>query len=106
MTTTYTPVPDVSALLAYMNLDANNYDTDDAQAALNAAVEVQASLCVVEPYTEALAQAVLRRAAAILTAKGAPLGQVDSGAFGSFPLIRYDAVTDRLEADYRRGPLA
>jgi hypothetical protein len=96
----------VAALLAYMNLDAQNYDTAEAQEALDAALEVQASLCVVEPYTQALAQACLRRAAAILTAKGAPLGQVDSGAFGTMPLIRYDAVTERLEADYRKGPLA
>ena len=106
MTTAYVPVPDVAALLAYLQLDESNYDPADAQDALDAAIEVQASLCEVEPYTAALAQACLRRAAAFLTAKGAPLGQVDAGAFGSMPLIRYDAVTERLEAHYRKGPFA
>ena len=106
MTTAYVGQPDVAALLAYLQLDENNYDTADAQDALDAALEVQASLCVVDPYTTALAQAALRRAAALLTAKGAPLGQVDSGAFGSMPLIRYDAMIERLEAHYRKGPFA
>ena len=57
MTTAYVGQPDVAALLAYMQLDENNYDTADAQDALDAALEVQASLCVVDPYTTALAQA-------------------------------------------------
>ena len=103
---TYTPAPTVADLLAYTQLDGANYDTDQAERALAAAMDVQASQCVVEPYTEALFEAALRRAASILAGRGAPLGQLDSGPFGSTPLIRFDAHIERLEADYRLGHFA
>lgn len=106
MTTTYTPVPDVSDLLAYLSLTGANYDTAQAQAALDAAVETQAQVCVVEPFTAALAEAVLRRAQAILTARGAPLGQIDTGDFGVSTMLRYDPKIGELEAAYVRGAFA
>lgn len=106
MTTTYVAAPTVTDLLDYLALDNQNYDTAQAQSALAAALEIQSSLCVVAPYTAALHEAALRRAAALLSGRGAPLGQVDAGAFGQFPLIRYDAHIERLEADYRIGHFA
>ena len=100
------PRPTVSDLLDYLALDGATYDPDQAQAALDAAIEVQESLCEMEPYTASLHEAALRRAAAILAGRGAPLGQMDAGPFGQFPLIRYDAHIERLEADHRLGNFA
>ena len=97
------PPPDVADLLAYMTVD---YPADQAQAALDAALEAQAARCVVDPYTQALFEAALRRAEALLVARSAPLGMLDAGPLGSMPLIRYDPKVDELEADHRRGAFA
>lgn len=103
---TYVPRPAVADLLDYLALDGATYDQGQAQAALDAALEVQESLCEMEPYTASLHEAALRRAAATLAGRGAPLGQMDAGAFGQFPLIRFDAHIERLEADRRIGHFA
>lgn len=103
---TYAPRPTVADLLDYLALDGSTYDQGQAGAALDAALEVQESLCVTEPYTASLHEAALRRAAATLAGRGAPLGQMDAGAFGQFPLIRFDAHIERLEADRRTGHFA
>lgn len=102
----YAAKPTVDDLLSYLALDGDNYPPDQAQQALDAALDVQASLCAVAPYTASLHEAALRRAAAILAGRGAPLGQMDAGPFGQFPLIRFDAHIERLEADHRLGNFA
>lgn len=96
--------PTVDDLLAY--LGGGSYPRDQAAAALDAALETQAAVCVVLPYTAALREAALRRAQTILVARGAPLGQIDTGAFGATPMMRYDPEVGRLEADYLRGGFA
>lgn len=99
-------IPVVQDLLDYLGLTTSNYDADEAQNALTAALDVQASLCEVDPYVATLREAALRRAAAILAGRGAPLGTVDQGPFGTTNLIRYDAHVERLEADRRLGEFA
>jgi len=101
---TFAAAPTVADLLAYMNDPP--IDTADAQEALDAALDQQAAVCVVDPYTASLRYAAMRRAEGLLTARSAPLGQVDMGAFGAMPLIRFDAKVEQLEADYRKGPFA
>ena len=103
--TTPAPVPVVGDLLDFLNLDAS-YDPQAAEDALAAGLEVQRSLCDIQPYTASLREAALRRAAMILVARSAPLGQVDGGNFGSMYLPRWDNLVERLEADYRRGAFA
>jgi len=97
-------IPTVADLLAYMGDPP--ISTADAAEALTAALDQQAGACVVDPYTQELRYAAMRRAEALLTARSAPLGQVDMGAFGTFPLIRWDAKVEQLESDYRKGPFA
>ena len=97
-------VPTVEDLLDYMGNPP--ITTAEAEAALDAALQQQAALCVVDPYTVSLRYAALRRAEGLLTARSAPLGQVDMGAFGAYPLIRFDAKVEQLEADYRLGAFA
>ena len=103
---TFATRPDVDDLLDYLALTGDNYPAGQAQQALDtAATEIEA-LCVVEPFTAPLREAYLRRAATILTARGAPLGQLDTGAFGLSPLLRYDPELGKLLADRLRGNFA
>lgn len=98
-------VPTRTDLLSYLG---SGY-VDPGQAlddALAAAIEAQAARCVVDPYTDPLRTACLRRAAAILAATNAPLGVTDLGEFGSAPIPRWDTITATLEAPYLRPTFA
>lgn len=100
------PVPPTRAdLLAYLGTGYHDPGAplDDA---LAAAIESQASRCVVDPYTSSLRQACLRRAASILAAANAPLGVTDLGDYGTTPIPRWDAITQSLEAPYLRPGFA
>ena len=99
-------VPVVGDLLDYLGLDAQNYDTADAQAALDAALNVQYQQCVVEPYFAPLREAALRRAKKLLQARADHQGVIDMGDFGVLTQQRYDPVVDQLEAGFRRGAFA
>ena len=103
--TTPAPVPTTADLLDFLNLD-ENYDPGAAADALAAALDAQRSRCLVVPYCAPLREAALRRAAKILVARRAPLGQVDGGDFGAMYLPRWDNLVERLEADYRLGAFA
>lgn len=97
---TRTAPPSRDDLLAYLGAGFTDPGTrlDDA---LAAAVEAQASRCVVDPYGAALFTACLRRAAAILAATNAPLGVTDLGDYGgSVSIPRWDTITESLEAPY------
>lgn len=98
-------IPTRDDLLAYLG---SGY-ADPGQAlddALSAAVAAQEARCVVDPYTDPLRTAALRRAAAILAAANAPLGVTDLGEFGSAPIPRWDTITATLEAPYLRPTFA
>ena len=101
-----TAQPTVEDLLEYLALDGDNYPLDQAQDAYDAAVDAQYARCVTSPYTTALGEALMRRGQRILAARGAALGVTDLGQFGSQPLLRWDAMIDELEADYRKGGFA
>lgn len=101
-----TSPPTVDDLADYLALADAPYPVDQLQAAYDAATDEQAARCVVDPYTSALGEALLRRAAAILAARGAPLGVNDLGQFGSTPLMRWDPKVDTLEADHLKGSFA
>lgn len=102
----YSTPPDVADLLAHTSLTGANYSEAEAQAALDAASTEIEHLCVVQPYEAPLREATLRRATTILTARGAPLSQLDLGQFGMSPLLRYDPELGKLLAPYLRGAFA
>ena len=98
--------PDVSDLREYLGLENNPYPDEQLGSALDAALEMQRDRCVWDLYEAPLYEAALRRAARILAARGAPLGMMDLGEFGSTPLVRWDTQIEELEAEYRRGGFA
>lgn len=100
------PRPDVGDLLGYLALTGDNYPEAEAQQALDVATVEIAHLCVTEPYEAPLRDATLRRAQAILTARGAPLGALDGGTFGYSPMLRYDPELGKMLANYLRGNFA
>lgn len=83
-----------------------NYPIEQAQEAIDSALQMQADRCVNDPYEPPLREAALRRGARILAGRGAPLGQMDLGEYGASPLMRWDAHIEELEAEYRRGGFA
>jgi hypothetical protein len=70
--------------------------------ALAAAIELQAAANVVDPYTQALHEAALHRAAREFSSRPYPLGTQDLGDFGPVRIGR-DPLIAELEADTRRG---
>jgi len=98
--------PTVDDLLAYLGLSGAQYPSEEAQAALDAAMTEVESLCVTDPFEAPLREAVLRRSQAILTARGAPLGMLDGGTFGLSPMLRYDTELNRLVSGYLKGGFA
>lgn len=100
--------PTVDDLLDYLALTGANYPLEQAQEALDAASEMQADMCVMDPYEPPLREAALRRAARLLVGRGAPLGVSDQAQYGAgaVPLLRWDAHIEELEREYRRGGFA
>lgn len=72
---------------------------------LAAELGIQAELCGVEPYTDALYQAALRRCARELAARGVPLGMTGDAELGTARLATFDAEVERLERTSRLGVL-
>jgi hypothetical protein len=98
--------PDRDAVVRYLGVGYVDpgQPLDDA---LAAAIAAQADRCVVDPYTDPLRMACLRRTAAILAATNAPLGVTDLGDLGaSINIPRWDAITESLEAAYLRPRFA
>jgi hypothetical protein len=98
-------VPTVEDLLVWMQLDPG-YEPPLAAEALAAALDLQRARCEVVPYTMDLREAALRRAAKILVARSAPLGQIDAGDFGQMFVPRWDALTEDLETNAKMGGIA
>jgi hypothetical protein len=77
-----------------------------------AEVDLQDSYCDVDPYTDALAMALLRRCARAAAAKGLPLGTLPlqmtgyPDAYGAQILPRLDAEIERYEAKHRKIAIA
>jgi len=95
--------PTAADLGEYLALTGASYPTDQLQEAIDSALVMQQDACVIEPYTPPLREAALRRAARLLAGRGAPLGAMDLGEFGSSPLVRWDAHIEEFEKNYRLG---
>jgi hypothetical protein len=80
--------------------------TEFLDVSLLVAIDRQDAACVVEPYTEALRYACLRRAARAYAARPHTLGTVDGGDFGVQRIARWDAEIQDAEAGYLRGAFA
>lgn len=96
--------PTAEDLLDWLGLTASNYSLQDAEDAVATAVEEQAARCIIDPYTSSLREAALRRGARVLAGRGAPQGVINLGPMGGpMPIVRWDALIEEMEADYRRG---
>ena len=102
----YVEPPTVADLQEYLALTGANYPTGELGDALDAATTDIAHLAVTDPYEAPLREATLRRAATILSGRGAPLGMLDGGTFGMSPMLRYDPELNKLLAPYLRGAFA
>ena len=91
--TTLPTVEDVAAAL--------NKDATDIQATYDAEVADQARRCRVDPYSPALAAALVRRVHRALNMQNIPLGVLQDEA-GSTRLGSIDPEIRRLEGPYRK----
>ena len=96
-------IPTADDLAEYLALTGASYPPEQLEEAIDSALVMQEDACVVDPYTAPLREAALRRGARLLAGRGAPLGAMDLGEFGSSPLVRWDAHIEEFEKNYRRG---
>lgn len=75
--------------------------TDEVTSAYAAEVNDQANRCRVDPYTDALGEALCRRVAHNLAMRGIPLG-VQFDEAGGTRISSVDPEVRRLEAPYRK----
>jgi hypothetical protein len=110
----YVP-PTAADVLAYLGA-GTTATVDEIGPVLLAEIELQGSFVrfpvqddpdVAEPYPASLAEALKRRVARALAARGIPLGIIPSmgDAGGTSYLSAFDSETRRLEARYRRRPV-
>lgn len=97
--------PDRAALFAWLRRSDDGAPGDVNDLALATALATQAAWCVVDPYTESLHAAALRRAARFLAARGIALGATDT-EYGQYSLRRWDAEIETYEAPRRTGGFA
>lgn len=96
------PPPDVAKVRRWTGVSASSISDEDLGLVLEAEVDGQAEVCRVDPYNAALYQAVLRRCARHLAARGVPLGMTSGEAeYGPARLASFDAEVERLEGPYR-----
>lgn len=99
---TVTP-PDVDAVLEWLGASGAPPSQALVADALAVALLEQSQVNVIDPYTEALRYAALRRTARILAARPHTLGTIDAGDFGTLRLSRWDAEIQSAEAATLRG---
>lgn len=98
--------PTVAEVRAWTGVSAASVSDEALASVLAAELEAQALLCSVDPYTDGLHQAALRRCGRELAARGVPLGVTGNAEVGSATLPSWDAEVERLERPYRLGVLA
>jgi len=97
-----TAVPDTTAIQDYLRDDPVVAATaEEIEQALIAETCAQADRCRVEPYTDALAEALMRRVARNLAMRSVPLG-VQADEMGGKYIGSNDPEVRRLEGPYRR----
>jgi len=96
-------VPPTGADLAYwLKVDPATPGLDEA---MSTALASQAASCAIDPYTDPLRLAAIRRAAREYTSRPFTLGITDVGEFGVARVGR-DPLIDELEAPYKLGAFA
>jgi hypothetical protein len=92
-------VPTLVEVAARLGVPADDPDLGLMYAA---AVEAQAAYCLIEVYTDGLAEALYRRAANLWASRTHTLGILDTGLdVGVGYVPRYDPVLDALEGPWR-----
>lgn len=90
---------------AYLGTSIGSWTDPEILAALDAERSAQADICRVDDFTPALREALLRRVARNLAARGVPVVSVSSFDAGGSTVTRVprtDPEVARLEAPYRR----
>lgn len=102
MTSYYVP-PDLVAVRDWTGVSVSSISDDALTRVLDAEVTSQARVCRVCPqYAPDLYQAILRRCARELAARGVPLGFTSGEAeYGPARLATFDAEVERLEGPAR-----
>lgn len=80
--------------------------TPGLSAILTAALDVQAQVCTVDPYTDALHEAALRRVSFLWSSRAHHLGTVDNGYGVTQYLPMFHPDWDMLETGARHIPVA
>jgi hypothetical protein len=97
-------IPDVAEVREWAAVSLSSLSDVQIQQIINAEEALQAAACEVSPvYPDALAQALLRRAAREIAARQLPVGlSADTGGeYAPIRLPSFDAEIERLEAPYR-----
>lgn len=94
--------PDLDQVRKWTAVSGNSITDEELQIVIDAEVVGQAEVCRVEVYNAALYQAVLRRCARELAARGVPLGMTSGESeYGPARLATFDAEVERLEGPFR-----
>lgn len=97
--------PTLEAVRAWVQVPATVVDDPSLTQVLDAEMDLQAKACRVpseDPPVSALYQALYRRVAREVAARGVPLGMLGADSeYGPARLARWDAEVDRLEGPYR-----
>jgi hypothetical protein len=102
VTTGVTAPPDLDQVRKWTGVSTNSITDQELQIVIEAEVFGQAQVCRVDPYNATLYQAVLRRCARELAARGVPLGMTSGESeYGSTRLSAFDAEIERLEGPFR-----
>lgn len=97
---TIPPTPD--QVRTWTGVSASSLDEEQLAIILDAEVYGQAQVCRVDPYNPNLYQAVLRRCARHIAARGLPLGMTSGESeYGPARLATFDAEVERLEGPNR-----
>lgn len=95
--------PSVAQVRRWTGVTTASISDEDLSVVLAAELHSQSRTCRVDPYWPDLYQAVLRRCARHLAARGVPLGMTGGEAeFGPARLSSFDGEIDRLEGPHRR----
>lgn len=96
--------PPIDDVRAWIKVPATLLNDAQLQQVIDAEALIQARLCsTTDPLTSDLVQAIYRRVAREVAARGVPLGMLGTDTeYGTARLTRFDAEIERLEGPNRR----
>lgn len=106
------PAPDPAALLAdvrgWVQVSVGALDDEQLSTVIMSETLIQAAYCdSPDPYPDSLLQALYRRVARVVAARGVPLGLAGvESETGGTRLPSFDPEIERLEGPYRRIPVS